>query len=62
MISDLNPNLNSDLSSRLLPPALIVKDYVQNEHKCNYELYMLELVNSSRFFTELSNAVSARRF
>lgn len=42
------------LRLKLLPPELIVKGFINGEKNCNYESYLLELVNQSAYFLELS--------
>lgn len=43
------------LKLKLLPPELIVKGFITGEKNCNYECYLLELVNRSAFFLSLSH-------
>lgn len=38
-----------------LPAPLIIKDFVENKKDCNYEVYMRELLNNSKFFLSKSN-------
>lgn len=52
MIEDLNPNIDSRINFRQLPPATIIKGFVEGESDCNYEIYLLELLNSSLYFRE----------
>ncbi|SHO48699.1 hypothetical protein [Anaerocolumna xylanovorans] len=42
------------LREKLLPSELIIKDFVKGEPECNYENYLLEIVNKSSFFREKS--------
>ena len=42
----------------LLPSELIVKGFVKGEEQCNYECYLLELVNQSSLFINLSHGQS----
>lgn len=49
---------DKSLRMTLLPAELIVKNFVKGEEKCNYECYLLELVNKSSFFTTLSHGQS----
>lgn len=44
---------DKSLRLTLLPAELIVKNFVKGEEKCNYECYLLELVNKSSFFASL---------
>lgn len=45
----LDPNLNPDLRYRVLEAPFIIKDYVADEKRCNYELYLTELLNNSKW-------------
>lgn len=45
----LDPNLNPDLRYRVLEAPFIIKDYVAGEKRCNYELYLTELLNNSKW-------------
>lgn len=49
---------DKSLRLTLLPAELIVKNFVKGEEKCNYECYLLELVNKSSFFANLSHGQS----
>ncbi|MFD3014157.1 hypothetical protein ACFKJG_00110, partial [Streptococcus agalactiae] len=52
----MGENLNSNIDPRIifkqLPPATIIKGFVAGETKCNYEIYLLELLNKSVYFRE----------
>lgn len=37
---------------KLLPPETIIEGFVQNDDKCNYEFYLVELLNSSKWFAD----------
>ena len=50
-MTDINRNLRSDL----LPAAMVIKEFVQGDENCDYEKYLLEIVNASVFFKSLSN-------
>ena len=50
MCEDLNPNIDSRLNFKQLPAALIIKGYIKSESGCNYENYLLELINKSSYF------------
>ena len=50
MCEDLNPNIDSRLNFKQLPAPLIIKGYIKNESGCNYENYLLELINKSSYF------------
>lgn len=45
----LDPNINPDLRLRVLEAPFIIKDYVIGEKRCNYELYLTELLNNSKW-------------
>ena len=49
---------DKSLRLHLLPSELIVKGFVKGEEQCNYECYLLELVNQSSFFVSLSHGQS----
>ena len=44
--------LDKTMRAKLLPAPLIISDYVHNEPNCNYELYLLELINKSSYFSK----------
>ena len=44
----------SELNFKLLPAALLIKNFVKGNPDSNYEKYLLEFVNSSSFFREKS--------
>lgn len=41
---------NSPLYYQMLEPALIIKGFVKQDNDCNYEKYLLEMVNASLWF------------
>lgn len=43
------------LHCRLLPAQVLIKNSVKGDKECNYELYMIEFVNSSVWFREKVN-------
>lgn len=45
---------NMKLRSSLLPAPMIIKNYVIGDENCNYEKYLLEIVNASEVFKLLS--------
>lgn len=47
---DLNPDLNPNLLYSVLPAVLIVRGFVAGDEKCNYELYLTEMLNESKWF------------
>lgn len=46
--------IDKTLREELLQSELIIKGFVKGESKCNYENYLLEMVNKSSFFLEKS--------
>ena len=46
--------INKKLRSSLLPAPMIIKNYVAGDENCNYEKYLLEIVNASEIFKLLS--------
>lgn len=52
MCEDLNSNIDPRLRFKLLPSATIIKGFVQGEKNSNYEIYLLELLNTSAHFKE----------
>lgn len=42
--------LDKNMYITLLPAPLIIKNFVKNEPYCNYELYLVELLNESNYF------------
>lgn len=48
----LDPVIDPTMKGTMLPAPLIIKDFVHGEDKCNYELYLLELINTSKWFSE----------
>ncbi|HEL0009365.1 TPA: hypothetical protein TUL06_002144 [Streptococcus equi subsp. zooepidemicus] len=50
MTEDLNPSIVPRLNPKLLPAATIIKNFVDGEPDCNYEIYLLELLNNSTHF------------
>lgn len=48
----LDPNINPDLTLRILDSPFVIKNYVKGENRCNYELYLTELLNKSRWVME----------
>lgn len=47
----LDPIIDPTMKAKMLPAPLIIKGFVHGEDACNYELYLLELVNASRWFS-----------
>ncbi|HAV90092.1 MAG TPA: hypothetical protein DCW44_02305 [Eubacterium sp.] len=50
----INDDIMSKLKIKQLEPALYIKNFVNNEELCNYEKYLLEFINQSSFFRNLS--------
>ena len=46
--------INKKLRSGLLPAPMIITNYVEGDENCNYEKYLLEIVNASEMFRLLS--------
>lgn len=47
----LDPVIDPTLKGSMLPAPLIITDFVHGENMCNYELYLLELINTSKWFS-----------
>lgn len=45
---------DTTLAAHLLPPELIIKNFIHGEPDCNYEKFLLEFVNNSDFFRKKS--------
>lgn len=43
---------DTTLAAHLLPPELIIKNFIHGEPDCNYEKFLLEFVNNSDFFVK----------
>lgn len=50
MVENCNPNIDPRIKYKLLPPAMVIKNFVDGEEDCNYEKYLLELLNLSNYF------------
>ena len=46
--------IDRKLTYKILPSQVIVKNFVKNERNCNYEVYLLEILNLSDYFRVLS--------
>lgn len=44
--------LYKTMIARILPASLLIKKFVRGEQECNYEIYLLELLNNSTWFKE----------
>lgn len=52
MSDNLNSNIDPRIKFQQLPPSAIIKGFVDGETECNYEIYLLELLNKSEYFRE----------
>lgn len=43
---------NSLLKLKLIEAPLIIKNYVKGDERCNYEIYITEIVNASEYFKQ----------
>ena len=43
-------NINPQISYRRLPPRFVIKEFITNEKACDYEKYLMELLNQSHWF------------
>ncbi|WP_270331605.1 hypothetical protein [Lactococcus lactis] len=50
----MDPNIDARIRFKLLPPSTIIKNFVKGEPDCNYEKYLLELLNASKYFRKMS--------
>lgn len=46
--------IEEKLTEKLLPAAFICKGFIKGMQDCNYEMYLREVVNSSKYFIEKS--------
>ncbi len=60
MEENLNPNIDPRIKFKLLPPATIIKNFVDGEPDCNYENYLLELLNRSYHFKEKGHSLFSK--
>ena len=42
--------LDLTMRAKLLPAPYLIKNFVSDENNCNYEIYLLELLNESEWF------------
>lgn len=47
-------DIDPTLMAKVLPAKMIVKDFIDGEESCNYEIYLRELINASSFFRRKS--------
>ena len=45
----MNNDFDKELRLKILEPSLIIEGYVKGEDKCNYEKYLIELLNNSQW-------------
>jgi len=50
MVENCNPNIDPRIKYKSLLPAMVIKNFVDGEEDCNYEKYLLELLNHSNYF------------
>ena len=50
MVENCNPNIDPRIKNKSLLPAMVIKNFVDGEEDCNYEKYLLELLNHSNYF------------
>lgn len=50
MVENCNPNIDPRIKYKSLLPAMVIKNFVEGEEDCNYEKYLLELLNHSNYF------------
>ena len=50
MVENCNSNIDPRIKYKFLPPATVIKNFVDGEEDCNYEKYLLELLNHSNYF------------
>ena len=60
MEENLNPNIDPRIKFKLLPPATIIKNFVDGESDCNYENYLLELLNKSSHFKKRGQSLFSK--
>ena len=47
--------MDNTLTVKLLPAALICKNFIDGMDNCNYEIYLREVVNASAYFRDKAN-------
>ena len=60
MEENLNPNIDPRIKFKLLPSATIIKNFVDGESDCNYENYLLELLNNSSHFKKRGQSLFSK--
>lgn len=49
--------IDPTLQEKMLDAPLIIQSYVNDEPKCNYERYLIELINNSKLFMQKSKGI-----
>lgn len=60
MEENLNLNIDPRIKFKLLPPATIIKNFVDGEPDCNYENYLLDLLNRSSHLKEKGHSLFSK--
>ena len=60
MIENLSPKNEPRLEYYPLPPSTIITNFVEGESQCNYEIYLLELINESKYFKDKAKGAYRR--
>ena len=47
-------DIDSHLKCRILPAPLVIHNFVAEDNRCNYEIYLTEIINNSDYFKKLS--------
>lgn len=55
-------DLEYNLQIKLLPALYIIKNFVKGEKDCDYEKYLLELINESRYFEGVFHSPKTENF
>ena len=48
-------DIDQKITFKILPPQAIVKNFIEKEENCNYEIYLMEILNTSTYFRHLSS-------
>jgi len=57
MCAQYHEGIDTYLTNRLLPAQLIIQGFVDGDSRCNYEVYLTELLNQSSFFMSRSGNI-----
>ena len=60
MIEILSHKNEPRLEDYPLPPSTIITNFVEGESQCNYEIYLLELINESKYFKDKAKGAYKR--